>query len=231
MESAKTGMNVLFIGKTGDYFSEIAAGFIQQHFANPIIVYSDRIHPFPVNLLSWKGDLVISYLSQWIIPAVVLNNASVAAINFHPGPPEYPGIGCTNFAIYDGASQFGITCHHMLAKVDTGSLIMVRRFPVFSTDSVYSVTQRCYAEILHSFYEVISSILEEKPLPSTPENWKRKPYTRKQLNELCLLAPGMDREEIKRRLKSTTYGEKIWAGVQYGDVRIPYEEALEKGVL
>ncbi|MGB3006920.1 MAG: hypothetical protein WBC06_10440, partial [Chitinophagaceae bacterium] len=78
MEAAKKGLSVLFIGKSGDYFSETAAGFIQAHFCKPVIVSSNRNDPFPSDLLSWKGDLVISYLSQWIIPATVLNNAAVA---------------------------------------------------------------------------------------------------------------------------------------------------------
>jgi methionyl-tRNA formyltransferase len=140
-----------------------------------------------------------------------LSRARYAAINFHPGPPEYPGIGCTNFAIYNGEKEFGITCHHMVAKVDSGSMVAVRRFPVFGTDTVYSITQRCYNEILHLFFELMSGILEGKALPQSSEAWKRKPYTRKQLNQLCELSADMDKAEIDRRVRATTYGNKVWA--------------------
>ena len=202
---------LLFIGKADDLYSRIAAEYIRLHFEEVTIVFSKRTEPFPGNLLEWEGDIIISYLSQWIIPGSLLEKAKFGAINFHPGPPEYPGIGCTNFAVYNDEKEFGITCHHMLAKVDTGGVIAVRRFPVWENDTVYSITQRCYSEILHLFYELVGKILTGKELPVSQERWTRKPYTRKQLNELCELEPGMTREELARRVKATTYGEKVWA--------------------
>ena len=211
MSNNKSKLNVLFIGKAENYYAKVAADFIQLHFENPTIVFSKRSAPFPNELYEWKGDLLISYLAQWIIPNRLLANADLAAINLHPGPPEYPGIGCTNFAIYNRENEFGITCHHMLSKVDSGSLIAVRRFPVFETDTVYSITQRSYVEILHLFFELISGLLQGKNLPESKETWTRKPYKRKDLDELCELREGMTDEEIQRRIKATTYGDEVWA--------------------
>lgn len=207
----KSNLKVLFIGKADNLYAKVAAEFIQLHFENPQIVFSKRTDAFPAELYDWKGDLLISYLAQWIIPNRLLSNADLAAINLHPGPPEYPGIGCTNFAIYNGEKEFGITCHHMLAKVDSGSLIAVRKFPVFETDTVYSITQRCYVEILHLFFELISGFLQGKNFPESKKTWTRKPYKRKDLDELCELREEMSEEEIQRRIKATTYGDKVWA--------------------
>jgi len=204
-------LRLLFIGKADDHYSQIAGEYVRLHFEKATIVFSKRTEPFPGNLLEWEGDIIISYLSQWIIPGSLLARAKLAAINFHPGPPEYPGIGCTNFAVYNKEKEFGITCHHMLAKVDTGGAIAVRRFPVWEDDTVYSITQRCYAEILHLFYDLVGMILTGQELPVSPDRWARKPYTRKQLNELCELTTEMTDEEISRRVKATTYGGKVWA--------------------
>ena len=204
-------MKILFLGKENDHNSEIAADFLQLHFKEVMVVYSNRKNPMPAYVYDWEGDFLVSYLAQWIIPAPVLEKAKWAAINFHPGPPEYPGIGCTNFAIYNREKNFGITCHHMVPKVDSGPIIAVRRFPVMENDTVYSITQRCYTEILHLFYELTSNVLSGKPLPQSNETWKRKAYTRKQLNELCELTPEMSPEEIALRIKATTYGDKQWA--------------------
>jgi len=77
--------------------------------------------------------LLISYISPWIVPNKVLSNTIKWNINFHPGPPEYPGIGCFNYAIYDSAKQFGATAHIMKPKVDTGEIIGVNRFPMTNT--------------------------------------------------------------------------------------------------
>ncbi len=216
MESYRNSTKILFIGKADNLYAKIAADFIQQHFYNAQVVFSKRSDPFKHDLMEWEGDLLISYLAQWILPAELLRKARLAAINLHPGPPEYPGIGCTNFAIYNGEKEFGITCHHMLAKVDTGQIIMVKRFPLFDTDTVYSLTQRCYIEILHAFCELMSGWLKGQPIPMSNERWTRAPYKRKDLNELCRLKSTMSRQEIDRRIKATTYGDKVWAYMEEG---------------
>lgn len=221
-ELRKNDTRILFIGKKDDHYSKVAAGFIELHFENPLIIFSKRTEPFPAELLDWEGDLIISYLAQWIIPAALLEKAKFAAINLHPGPPDYPGIGCTNFAIYNGEKEFGITCHHMQPRVDSGAIVAVRRFPVLENDTVYSITQRCYVEIIHLFYELVTGVLNGKGLPQSTETWTRKPYTRKQLNALCELSPELGQEEIERRVKATTYGNKIWAYYLKDSEKIPY---------
>lgn len=209
-------LKILFIGKADDQYSKYAGEFISLHFPETLAIYGKRGELFPKEAADWKGDIIISYLSQWIIPDHVLKKASVMAINFHPGPPDYPGIGCTNFAVYDGVSEYGVTCHHMLAQVDTGKIISVKRFPVYKTDTVFSITQRCYAMILNQCFEIFDTIIQEKPLPEADETWTRKPYLRKELNKLCKITPDMPIEEMNRRIKATNF-IKHWAFMQVGE--------------
>lgn len=213
---ASSKLRILFIGKADDQYSKYAGEFVSLHFPNAVTIYGKRGELFPEEALKWKGDIIISYLSQWIIPEKVLKNAAVMAINFHPGPPEYPGIGCTNFAVYDGVTEYGVTCHHMLAKVDTGKIISVKRFPVYKTDTVFAITQRCYALILNQCFEVLDCIIQGQPMPESKEHWTRKPYLRKELNRLCRITPDMPVEEINRRIKATNF-IKHWAFMQVGD--------------
>lgn len=228
MEKEKQPLpTILFIGKADDHCSMMAADFIRLHFPGSRIVYSKRGLPMPGDLLEWEGDLLISYLAQWIIPGKLLAKAKMASINFHTGPPAYPGIGCTNFALYNGEKEFGITCHHMLDKVDSGPIIAVRRFPLFDNETVFSMTQRCYAEIWHLFYELMSGLLQGQPLPVSGETWTRKAYTRRQLDELCELTPDMTAEEKARRVRATTYGDRVWAFVREGDQKVSYSSYMK----
>ncbi|MGO9016310.1 MAG: formyltransferase family protein [Dissulfurispiraceae bacterium] len=198
-------MKVLFLAKQRP-FSDDAAGIIKSNFSSSSrIIFGSGDEPFPAQLLTDNFDYIISYISPWIVPGQVLGNAKIAAINLHPGPPEYPGIGCTNFALYNNEKDFGITVHHMNEKVDTGRIIMVKRFPIFNNDTVYSLTQRCYSYVYVAFIEMISFILEGKSLPASDEQWKREPFTRKELNALCEVSADMSDYEIKRRIKATTY--------------------------
>jgi len=121
-------MEILFIGKKHDQNAMLAAEYLNQTFPNTQIVFGARGENFPENLHLWKGDYIFSYLSPWIIPQGLLERAKKGAINWHPGPPEYPGIGCTNFAVYNDEKVYGITCHYMVDKVDTGKIIEVKRF-------------------------------------------------------------------------------------------------------
>jgi methionyl-tRNA formyltransferase len=211
-----SNLQVLFLRKKDNQYAQRAEDFIRLHFPNALIFSGGRNDKLPENVLSWKGDLMISFISSWIYPQILLNNAGYAAINFHPGSPDYPGTGCTNFAVYNDAKEYGITCHHMNATVDTGSIIQVKRFPVKQEDTVYAITQQCYKLIEESFYEMMGLILKGDPLPLTNEAWKRKPYTRKQLDELCHIRPEMSEEEINKRIKATTY-KTPWAFTKIGN--------------
>lgn len=207
---------ILFFRKKDNQFAQRAEDFVRKHFQQPLIFAGGKNDKLPGEVLNWKGDLLVSFISSWIYPEQLLSNAAFAAINFHPGSPEYPGTGCTNFAIYNDAKEYGVTCHHMIAGVDSGKIIVVKRFPLKTGDTVYSVTQHCYKLIEETFYEIMNLILQGKPLPVTNEQWKRKPYTRKQLDELCTITPDMTEEEIRKRIKATTY-KTPWAFTKIGD--------------
>lgn len=217
-------MDILFIGKGNDAHTRIASEYILQLFPATRVVFGNRGEKIPEDLYQWKGDYVFSYLSPWIIPASILESASRGAINWHPGPPEYPGIGCTNFAMYNNEKVFGITCHYMLSKVDTGKVIETARFAVLENDTVYSITRKCYALILNSFYRIVEMISKGETLPVSEETWTRKPYTRKELDALSEIKPDMSLEEIDKRIKATTY-DKPWAFVDIQGRKFYYREA------
>lgn len=214
--------SVLFVGKQNDPCGEQARAYLAQTFPEVTAVLGRRGDPLPSEVQDWRGDMIVSYLSPWIIPSPVLKQASVAAINFHPGPPDYPGIGCTNFAIYREEKVFGVTCHHMDPTVDTGSIIAVRRFPLLPSDSVYSLTQRCYAEILALSYDIFGRLALGQSLPESDEKWTRKPYRRSQLNALCRIEPDMDFSEVRRRVRATTFPGAPGAYVEIAGIRFKY---------
>jgi methionyl-tRNA formyltransferase len=207
---------VLLLAKKDNAFAESAANFIRENFPSHLIFFGTRHDKLPAEVLNWEGDLLISFISSWVLPASLLDKAKYGAINFHPGSPDYPGIGCTNFAIYNGEKEYGVTAHYMKAIVDTGDIIAVRRFAIKEEDTVLSVTQRCYQLIEQLFFELMDCILQGRPLPSTNETWKRKAFTRKQLDELCHIEPGMTEEEIEKRIKATTY-KGSWAFTKIGN--------------
>jgi methionyl-tRNA formyltransferase len=217
---------MLFLAKDKPFARE-AASLIASHIINSDIIFGATQQLFPAYLLKKQFDYVISYVSPWIVPKQLLDNAKIASINFHPGPPEYPGIGCTNFALYNDEREFGITVHHMAEKVDTGRIIHVERFPIFKNDTVFSLTQRCYSFIHIAFVKIFYQILSGASLPTTHEKWKRKPYTRRELNELCVIKADMSEEEIKKRVRATAYPNMPGAYIECGGIRFNAENDNE----
>jgi methionyl-tRNA formyltransferase len=204
----KKEYSVLFVGKSNSQHVQRALSFCQSNFLD---VRSElgmaAQKQLPDDLKAWKGDYIFSYLSPWVIPHWLLERATRAALNFHPASPDYPGIGCYNFALYDGVDTYGATCHHMAGKVDTGDIVAVKRFRLFETDTVESIFTRTQDHLLSLFYDVIELIREDQQLPKSTEKWARKPYTRRDLNELATITPDMTGAEIKRRVRATTFGD------------------------
>lgn len=204
----KSSSSVLFLGKHDDEHVRKALQFCEANFTSVAAHFGRWGDPLPPELESWHGDYVISYLSRWVVPDWLLKRARIAAINFHPASPEYPGIGCNNFALYENASEYGATCHHMAPKVDTGAIIAVKRFPVFPADTVASVLSRTYDHQLVLFYEVAAGMVRGEPLPRSSETWTRPAFTRKQFNQLGLITTDMSPDEVRRRVRATSFG--VW---------------------
>ena len=181
------------------------------------VFVGERTDPFPKEAYNLCPDLTFSYVSPWIIPKDILQATKKCAINFHSGPPEYPGIGCTNFAIYNEEKEFGVTAHLMSEKVDTGRIIAVERFPIVSGETVYSLSQKCYEYIHKLFIKIVDQVMLEDSLSFCGEQWLRKPYTRRELDALCEIRLDMNDDEINRRVKATTYPEMPGAYIKLGN--------------
>ncbi len=194
---------LLFASKGAE--SERVAAFCRATFPLVAVYHGDWNQRFPEDIRFWEGDLVVSYCSRWIIPELILRSATLAAINFHPGPPEYPGVGGLNWALYENAPTFGVTCHHMDARADSGAIIEAQRFPLLPTDDVENVFHRTHLALEAQAYTILSRIRLGKSLPTSQEVWCGKNRSRRELNELSEIALGMSSDEISRRARATTF--------------------------
>ncbi len=221
-----TGSVILFSKQ--DDFSLRAAAFARQAFSERLRVYTGKVgDPFPE--IPDNPDTILSFLSPWIIPANLLNRADLA-LNWHPGSADYPGIGCYNFALYEEAEEFGAVSHIMAAKVDTGAIIEERRFPVTQDDSVETLKLRTMEIMLSMFEDSVENLASGKILEPCGVKWSRRPFTRKELNDLTVITTDMSEEEVKRRIRATTYpgypGPKVKVGGEYFHYPVPDRKPL-----
>lgn len=207
----KRPCSVLFLGKEKDAHVARAVEFCRINFATVGVYVGNWGDPWPRDSTASEWDVIISYLSRWIVPADLLGKAKLA-INFHPGPPEYPGYGCNNFAIYEAAREYGVCCHHMAPRVDTGAIIATQRFPVLSMDDGGTLLARAYDYQLVMFYEVVARIIRGEELPVSSEKWTREPFTRRQFDALGRITADMTRDEVARRTRATNVAALKAAG-------------------
>jgi len=198
--------SVLFLGKADDPDCLRALEYCREAFAPVTYCLGRWGDALPKEVRAWEGDYIISYLSRWVVPADLLRRATRAAVNFHPASPAYPGIGCTNFALYENATEYGVTCHHMAPQVDTGQIIAVKHFPIQPEDDVASLLKRTYEHQIALFLEIAPLMAEGRQLPVAQEAWQRPPFTRAEFNELLRISPAMTKDEIARRVRAVSYG-------------------------
>jgi methionyl-tRNA formyltransferase len=199
-------MRVLFLGRVDHVQTQEALDYCQLHF-DTTYALGDWGDPIPQHVKGWQGDYIFNFLGRWILPRSVLDIAGKAAINFHPAPPEYPGFGPINWALYEDSFYYGVTCHHMAAKVDTGAIIQVRTFDIYPDDTVESVLKKTYCYQLYQFYDILDLIKNGFSIPVSFSKWRGIKRKRADLDALSICDITMSQAEIDRRKRAVTFGQ------------------------
>lgn len=180
--------------------------YCRKYFADVLAYNGDWGDPLPAGVDVWNGDLIISYCCRWILPDAVLQRAR-RAINFHPAPPTRRGAGGINWALYEGASEYGVTCHEITERLDAGPILSVRFFPVLETDDVDALYRRTHKQLEKLALKTIKSIAGGAMLKPIDEQWSGTIRTRRELDSLSVLSLDHDEAEIRRRIRATLFGD------------------------
>ena len=148
-------------------------------------------------------DLIVSFLNPYIIPKSLLDQVRGRAFNVHPATPDYPGRDPQHFAFYEGASVVGATLHRMDESVDSGEILDVLERSVDRSRGIMNYIE--FSERLSTAILVknLPAMLEGSLRPLVHESWhSHARHTRKDFLGMCRIDPGMDREEVKRRIEA-----------------------------
>jgi hypothetical protein len=145
---------------------------------------------------------LVTFLTDVIVPAEILARLRPKPINIHPGPPEYPGAHGLTFAIFNGASHYGVTVHEMTARVDDGPILMVDRFPLPRDAELVSFGNEVYARAVAMADHVIHHCVRtDGPMAhARGEAWSKHHCTKRRLKAL-LTAQDYLKGEDSVRLK------------------------------
>lgn len=144
---------------------------------------------------------LVAFTTLVVVPGDILAQLGYGAYNFHPGPPEYPGLSPAHFALYDGARGFGATAHRMVARVDSGPIVAVARFDVADGASLHSLEIGAFQQLARLFWDLSAALAtQESPLDELPVAWGHKRSTRRSTEAMCAISPEIEAAELHRRV-------------------------------
>ena len=156
----------------------------------------------PSEALKWEGDYIFSFRTHFIPRENLLSKAKFGALNFHPGPPEYPGSASVNFALLDGATSYGATAHLMSETVDSGVILRSTKFEISLTYSVREILAETHIHCVNLMLYYIDLISNEK-CDFNSENyhsgevWRGKPRRIRELQALERINPNIGKSELE----------------------------------
>jgi methionyl-tRNA formyltransferase len=147
-------------------------------------------------------DLVVSFLYWRLIREPLISLGRIGCLNFHPAPlPDFRGLGGYNVAVLEGLREWGVSCHFVDERFDTGDLVEVERFPIDPGETAFSLDLASQERLLELFQRVMAQALAGEELPRTPQGEGRY-VTREEFEQLRRVRPG---DDLERKLRAFWY--------------------------
>lgn len=149
--------------------------------------------------------LLLSFGTSVIVPAHLLEQPGLLALNVHAASPQYPGRDPHHFAVYDGATKYGATLHFMTSKVDAGPIVDMELFDVPVDVTPASLLDQANQSAWVLLERLLKKLAGDKAFaPLEKANWGTRKTTRKEFLELCRVDDSMTEVEFARRLRATS---------------------------
>ncbi len=200
---------VLFMGRSGCFYSKKIRKLLEKSSKKFYYFESNKIgEKIYKKYLKLNYDYIFCFRNFYILKNNILKKVNKAAINFHPGPPEYRGTGCVNYALYENSKFYGSTAHLINDKVDNGKIIDVKKFNINKKNSISQVLKKTYETM---FDLAISTIKNIKKNPDFVENQILKNKDIKWSNNIKKLKDLNNFYHINKNIKKNDFLNKIRA--------------------
>jgi methionyl-tRNA formyltransferase len=150
---------------------------------------------------------LVAFCTSVVVPADLLTTFEGRAYNFHPGPPTYPGRHPASFAIYEGASRFGVTLHEMRRQVDSGPIVGVEWFDMPPNPRLSQLEGLSFEAAVRLFQRHGPALATSlAPLPHLTEGWSGWTSRQRDFDAKCELTMDIDANELDRRYRAFADG-------------------------
>ena len=156
--------------------------------------------------ISKKYDYLISFLNPIYINKSVRKKIKINSFNFHPGPPEYPGFGCYNFALLDKVNFYGSTIHMINDEFDSGKIVNVNKFKIsYKKINLEKLISKTHKNIIKQAKSFINVIQNKKLKIEGNFKWKKKAYTKKEFETAREIKLNDSKKSVLKKIKAFSY--------------------------
>jgi len=201
---------VLFMGRSKCPYSKKIKNLLKKKSKKLYYFESNKIGEKINNeYLKLNYDYIFCFRSFYILKKNILKKVKKAAINFHPGPPEYRATGCVNYAVYENSKFYGCTAHLINEKVDNGKIIDVKKFSINRKDNISKILNKTYKAMSS---QAISLINQIKINPNFIENqieknkkikWSNKIKKIKDLDKFYIINKNIKKKDFLNKIRAT----------------------------
>ena len=199
--------NVVFFCKKDCKYSLKLSNWIKKNIENYNIIYSNKNKQKIIDKIKLKKiDYIFSFRSHYIINQKLLNKCTKLAVNFHPGTPDYRGIGCANFAILNNEKSYGCTAHIINNKIDNGKIIEVKKFELDSEMNLESLLKKTHLVMYNQAKSILKRLKKNKTIKfDNVSKWSKKLYKKKDMLALYNIKIKMNKKKLENLLRATRY--------------------------
>lgn len=113
-------------------------------------------------LSSFDADLFISMSFNQILKKEILKASKKGFINCHAGAlPFYKGRNPLNWVLINGEKEFGITVHYIDEGIDTGDIILQKKYEIKDNDNYSTLLDKAIQECALLLAESVELIEED----------------------------------------------------------------------
>ena len=165
------------------------------------------------------GKRLIGFCTPVIVSKSILDTLDGPAYNFHPGPPNFPGLYPACFAINSRADQFGVTAHEMWEKVDEGPIVGVDRCEISLDIDRMHLETLSHATIFQLFERLAPALVADESLPHVDEHWSGTVTRQADFEAICEVPSDITLEDLELRYRAVGQGPEHSLNVKIHGVR------------
>ena len=127
-----------------------------------------------------RHDVLLSCGNPFILDAATIAAPRLAAVNYHNAPlPRYAGLRATAWAVFNGEREHGITWHSIADQIDSGRILLQRRFALRPEETAASLDIQCAQAAVESLEELVAK-LQDPCFDGVAQDLAQRTYYRRQ---------------------------------------------------